>query len=141
MKLCYRQAAVKDIPVIFELSKDLIHTYEDLSAIDYEKVMKWVEMKITENISTYTVATRDSEACAYYRLCEDGELDDLYVLPNFRGQGIGTEILRKCIADSVAPLWLFVFTRNIRAIAFYERFGFTCRETVGNTRMILEQKG
>ena len=83
----------------------------------------------------------DGERCAYYRLCEDGELDDLYVLPTFRNQGIGSEVLKKCIAESTKPLYLYVFSRNVRAISFYDRFGFSIRETVGKTRLIMARNG
>ena len=141
MRLQYVSADTSDISVIFSQAKNLIDTYEDISCIDYEKVLAWVKRKITENISQYTALLCDGEKCAFYRLCEDGELDDLYVLPKFQNKGIGTQILNKCVSDSNTSLYLYVFTRNVRAIAFYERFGFSVRESVGNTRCILALKG
>ena len=141
MKLQFLTATAEDIPAIFSQAKDLIDTYEDLSSIDYDKVLAWVKRKIETHISEYCRVTADGEVCAYYHLCEDGELDDLYVLPNFQNQGIGSEIMRKCIAQSVAPLYLYVFSRNVRAIAFYKRFGFVVQKTVGDTRLIMGRNG
>ena len=141
MILRFISADRSDIPVIFAQAKALIDTYEDSTAIDYEKVLSWVKRKITENISQYCCVISGGVKCAYFRLCKDGELDDLYVLPDFRGRGIGSEILRKCIADSKNPMHLYVFSGNIRAISFYERFGFSVRQTVGKTRLIMERKG
>ena len=141
MMLAYQTAEHADIPVIYAQAKELIDTYEDLTAIDYERVLSWVNRKLTENISYYCRVTLNGEACAYYRLCADGELDDIYVLPAFRGRGIGSEILKKCIAESSDPLYLYVFSRNTRAISLYQRFGFSLREAVGKTRLIMERKG
>ena len=141
MNLQFAVATQRDIPVIFAQAKALIDTYEDISTIDYEKVIAWVERKISQNISQYRTALKDGKTCAYYCLRDDGELDDFYVLPLFQNMGIGSEIMRKCIAESEKTLYLYVFNRNIRAISFYERFGFTVRQTVGKTRMIMHRNG
>jgi len=141
MILQYLPADCSDIPIIFDQAKALIDTYEDTSAIDYDRVLAWVNKKITERISEYCCVKLDGEKCAWYRLAKDGELDDLYVLPAFQNRGIGSAILEKCIGESVNTVYLYVFSRNTRAIAFYERFGFSVRETVGNTRYIMSFNG
>ena len=141
MMLQFYPAAEGDIPEIFEQTKHLIDTYEDLSSIDYEKVLAWVRRKIAANIGSYHTVKTDGVVCAYYRLCEDGEVDDLYVLPLFQNKGIGSVILKRCMEESEKPLYLYVFSRNTRAISFYERHGFSVREIVGKTRMIMERKG
>lgn len=138
--LSFSASEPADVPVIFAQAKALIDAYEDLSAIDYEKVLSWTERKITAYIESYNCVWIDGEKCAYYRLSEDGELDDVYVLPSFRGQGIGSAILKKCIEDSKAPLWLYVFKKNSAAIRLYRRFGFEIRETVDETRQIMRRE-
>ena len=141
MNLQYAIASGADIPVIFQQAKNLIDTYEDLSSIDYEKVLAWVRRKIETCISEYCRVAVNGKVCAYYRLCQDGELDDLYVLPGFQSRGIGSAILEKCMLESENPLYLYVFSRNVRAISFYERFGFSVCEHVGSTRLIMTRKG
>ena len=141
MKLQFQTATAEDIEAIFNQAKQLIDTYEDTCAIEYEKVIAWVRRKIAEHISEYQCVLLSGEKCAYYRMCSNGEIDDLYVLPSYRSMGIGSEILRKCINESKEKLWLYVFSQNLRAISFYERHGFTVRETVGKTRLIMERKG
>ena len=141
MMLSFQPACRQDIPVIYDQAKNLMDTYEDIAAIEYEKVLAWVNRKITSCISEYTAVSVDGKICAYYHLCEDGELDDVYVLPGFQGQGIGSEILNRAIAQSPKPLYLYVFSRNHRAISFYERFGFTVTKTLGNTRYIMSRNG
>ena len=141
MNLAFVKATAEDIPMIFSQARDLIDAYEDITAIDYDKVLSWVKRKIEKHISEYVRVLADGEKCACYRLCDDGELDDLYVLPAYRNRGIGSAILKKCMEESKNSLYLYVFSRNHRAISFYERHGFTLREAVGKTRLILERKG
>lgn len=141
MNLQFTVADASDIPVIFSQAKDLIDNYEDVTAIDYDRVLAWVKRKIESHICEYCCVVADGQKAAYYRLCDDGELDDLYVLPVFQGQGIGSEILKRCIAESKADMYLYVFRDNVRAIAFYERFGFSVQKTVGHTRFIMTGNG
>lgn len=140
MRLTYWQAEDGDISAIFAQAKALVDAYEDVTTIDYDKVLAWMERKITKQIGSYTRVCLDGTVCAYYRLTEDGELDDFYVLPRFRCQGIGSEILERCIAQSPVPLWLYVFTANKGAVALYQRFGFRVTETVGTTRVIMRRE-
>ena len=141
MTLQFVPAEESDIPVIFEQARNLIDAYEDIDSIDYDKVLAWVKRKIRNHICEYQCVIVDGERCGYYRLCADGELDDLYVLPKFQNRGIGSHILNKCIHISEKPVYLYVFIRNTRAIALYERFGFIYRESVGTTRAIMSRKG
>ena len=141
VNLQFETADLSDAPVIFSQAKELIDRYEDISSIDCDKVLAWVKKKIETHISEYRFVWKTDQKVAYYRLCENGELDDLYVLPVYQGQGIGSEILKRCIAESKADMYLYVFRDNVRAIAFYERFGFSVQKTVGHTRFIMSRKG
>lgn len=141
MNLKFIPAENADIPVIFAQAKELIDTYEDCSAIDYDKVLAWIRKKLEDNIDQYTCVMSEGRRCGYYRLCGDGELDDLYVLPPFRNQGIGTKILESVLQQGKNSVYFYVFSRNIRAISFYERFGFAVVKRVSSTRLIMAQKG
>ena len=140
MVLTYVPAEHSDAGTIFSLSKALIDAYEDTAAIDYEKVLAWVRRKIETNIGTYTCILCDGQKAGYFRLCPAGgmtELDDLYILPEFRNKGIGTAVLRKCLGEAVLPVMLYVFTKNTGAMALYSRLGFRIQEYVGGTRCIM----
>ncbi len=142
--ITYTQAGMEDIPVIFHQCKALIDSYEDVSNIHYEKVLQWVWQKIEDNISQYTKLLCQGETVGYYRLhIQDGEaeLDDFYILAPYRGLGIGTTVLNRCIAETKVPVFLYVFQKNLGAIRFYSRFGFEPVENVGKTRAILRRSG
>jgi diamine N-acetyltransferase len=55
-------------------------------------------------------------------------LSRLYLEPRFQGAGIGTALMARCLTEAAAlghgALWLTVWERNVRALAFYDRWGF-----------------
>jgi diamine N-acetyltransferase len=57
------------------------------------------------------------------------ELKRIYLLPEAIGKGLGSQMVAHCrdFAKSrgYAHLWLSVWERNLRALAFYEKNGFT----------------
>ena len=50
------------------------------------------------------------------------ELNSLYVAASMRGNGLGERMLDELLLDAPAVLW--VFSENVRAVAFYRRCGF-----------------
>lgn len=51
-------------------------------------------------------------------------LDQLYVSPRFKRQGIGTALLESVKSQTALELQLYTFQMNHDAAAFYERHGF-----------------
>ena len=140
MNLTFAPAEKPDINAIYSFSKALIDEYEDLQSIDYEKVLAWVRRKIENHIGEYACIFRDGQKAGFYHLSSaDGmmEIDDLYIFPEFRCQGIGTAVIEKCCAETELPVMLYVFTRNTGAFSLYERLGFRVTETIGQSRCIM----
>lgn len=140
--LIYESAEIRDIKPLFLLNKGLIDSYEDISQIDYSKVLSWIMNKIEKHISEYTCILLNHQKIGYYRfhsVDSKMELDDLYILPPYQNQGIGSEIIRKCIAETSLPIFLYVFIKNTKAVSFYKKFGFQVRETIGESRYIMER--
>ena len=139
MQLTYEPARPEDAPVVFGFAKELIERYETDQDLDLEMALGWTKRKIEKRIGEYTRVLRDGQTVAYYRFVPDGErmeLDDLYVLPAWRNRGVGTAILRRCLAQG-KPIYFYVFTGNARAVALYEREGFRKVEDVSPTRCIM----
>lgn len=57
-----------------------------------------------------------------------GEIQRLYVDAAWHGKGVAQQLMHACIAEMEAHgsdvVWLGVWERNPRAIAFYRKFGF-----------------
>ena len=101
MQLTYEPARAEDGPVIFGFAKELIERYETDQDLDLEMALAWTKRKIEKRIDEYTRVLCDGAAAAYYRFAPDGErmeLDDLYVLPEYRGRGLGRQVIR-CLMD------------------------------------------
>ncbi len=141
MTLTYEKAQAEDIPRIYDLCKQLIDQYENTAQIAYEKVLAWVGRKLEAQIDQYTAVFANGQKAGYYHFFrnEDGqmELDDLYIFPDLQEKGIGTAVVKKCLAEASEPVILYVFIRNTGAVQLYERLGFQVTETVGNTRYIM----
>lgn len=144
IELRYVAATERDIQLIFDLSRSLIDEYEDLSSIDHPKVLRWVELKIRNNIQKYKVIVWNDEKVGYFCLDlqdDKWELDDFYILPQFRNRGFGTAVLADICKNITERIYLYVFVKNKGAISLYERFGFKSVQTVSNTRQIMERPG
>ena len=142
MELQYIKAVPEDAGILFDFNKELIDTYEDRGSIYYEGVLSWIRRKLEKKIDEYVCITVDGRKAAWYRFAPsegEMELDDLYVLPEFRGQGIGTQIIEKCCSETNLPVFLYVFSRNTGAVRLYERLGFQIAEEVGGTRYIMRR--
>jgi ribosomal protein S18 acetylase RimI-like enzyme len=59
---------------------------------------------------------------------EHGELKRLYVLASHRNLGLGAKLLEPALdwldGRGVTPVWLSVWSQNLGAQRFYERYGF-----------------
>uniref|UniRef100_UPI00197B6D86 GNAT family N-acetyltransferase n=1 Tax=Piscinibacter defluvii TaxID=1796922 RepID=UPI00197B6D86 len=142
-----RYATAQDAPELAEFAaKAFSDTYRDLD--DPKDIADYVAEHF--NVPAVTSVLRD-EACttllatlagkivgyavlksAEPPACVAGpkpiELARLYVGDDFLGQGLGSQVMRAVHAEarrqSSKTLWLGVYDRNVRAVAFYERSGF-----------------
>lgn len=141
--ITYKTAAAADIEPIYRLCRQLIDDYENMEHIEYDKVLQWVRKKIENSINDYTAVFAHGEKVGYYHFYqnEEGEyeIDDLYIFPAYQNQGIGTAVIQKCCASVHAPVMLYVFIRNKKAVALYQRLGFEIIRTVQDSRYIMRR--
>lgn len=138
----YQPARQADANAIFALSKALVEQYET-AEIDFDRVMQWMRRKIEQSIGEYQRVMVGDRVAGYFHFHQDGdrmELDDLYILPPFQNQGLGTAVVAHCCAATELPVYLYVFIRNEGAVRLYQRMGFRIMETLNSSRYIM-QKG
>ena len=142
MKISFSSAKSEDSEMIYSFNKEQIDLYEDINSIPYEKVLQWVKEKIKTNISSYVRIESQGNLIGFYYLHNEGdktELDDLYILPQYRNLGAGTFVINKCLSEAKTPLFLFVFSDNTSAVALYEKLGFKITSIIKNKRYIMEK--
>ena len=93
-----------------------------------EQVRSWIENIVLKECRVW-VAERDGDVLGFAALEDETLLDQLYLLPGVRRQGIGTLLLDEVRRSSPKGLSLHVFQQNTDARAFYERHDFTVIET------------
>lgn len=61
-----------------------------------------------------------------------GEIVTIYLLPDYIGKGIGSQLINACIEEleflGYTEILLWVLEDNLRARRFYEKHGFICTE-------------
>ncbi|MDD5792974.1 MAG: GNAT family N-acetyltransferase [Erysipelotrichaceae bacterium] len=138
MELETKNIDYDDLDIIYGLAIDLVEQYEDLSNIDYPKVKNWLRQKIVSCKDEYWAIYYQDKKAGYYHLSESDdmmELDDLYILKEYQGKGLGTAIINGIIKKH-STIFLYVFKKNKRAIALYERIGFRITRDL-KTRLIM----
>lgn len=140
--ITYEKATPDDIERIYRLCKQLIDDYENVDSLDYDRVLKWVRRKIEGSIDEYTAVYIADKKAGYFHFFENEygayELDDLYIFPEYQNQGIGSSVILKCCTAVNAPVILYVFIKNERAISLYRRLGFKIIQTVNGSRYIMQ---
>ncbi|MCT4786907.1 ribosomal protein S18-alanine N-acetyltransferase [Exiguobacterium aestuarii] len=80
----------------------------------------------------YFVAVYDKRVIGFvgvWQIVDEGHITNIAVLPEFRGQGIGNQLLAELVAfaksKGLVGLTLEVRVSNVGAQKLYEQFGFT----------------
>ena len=145
-RLVIRRASADDIPLIRSLADVCFRdTYKDiLSAGQMEYMMDWMysetslHRQMEKDGHVYFIAERDDMPCAYVSvqplgLQDDGaylfELQKVYVLPDFKGQGLGRALyghicsfVRRAASGWPCRIELHVNRYN-NAVDFYKHLG------------------
>lgn len=141
MILTYAPARAEDIPFLFQLNKDLIDKFEDITSIDYDRVLRRVNTNIEAQLPHFRRVLADGCLAGYFCLIpgkDKWELDGLFVLPPYQNRGIGSLILEYARKEANGKLFFFVFKANSNAIRLYERMGFHITKEIHGTRYIME---
>jgi ribosomal protein S18 acetylase RimI-like enzyme len=98
-----------------------------------------VEKELKDKSNIYHLIYRDSQAAGYSKIVFDSahegikeknvtELGRLYLLKEYYGLGLGSQLLRYNIelsrSNKQSGMWLFVWKQNKPAIDFYTKAGF-----------------
>jgi diamine N-acetyltransferase len=95
--------------------------------------------ELADPASVFLIAELTSQPVGYARLLEGRpplpvsgsrpiEIVRIYPRPAWIGRGVGSALMHACLQEAVGrgcdTVWLGVWEKNLRAIAFYETWGF-----------------
>jgi diamine N-acetyltransferase len=148
MAISLRIAGVSDAPIVSELAARLFeqtfgaeNTPEDMS--DYLSSVFRPDLQMAELADptrATLIAEDDARMAVGYAMVvresrepsidarQPAEIQRIYVDRSLHGSGAGRQLMNACIEQARAwgadAIWLAVWERNPRAIAFYEKNGF-----------------
>lgn len=91
---------------------------------DDEETRWWVTHVVMPECQVWVAQEPDGPQLLGFVAVKDDVLEHLYLDPEHRRRGVGTQLLVQARRASPDRLTLRVFTRNTDARAFYERHGF-----------------
>lgn len=100
---------------------------------DDEDVRRWMRDDFFPRAEIWFAVDEDDTPLAILALEGDDWLEQLYVLPQAQGQGIGRALVEHAKRERPAGLQLWAFASNTPARAFYEANGFVAVESTDGT--------
>ena len=156
-KLSIRRARPDDASLItdigastFETSFGADNRLEDMEqylSLSFSKAH--IEAQLSDPSSVFLLAYEDCKAVGYVMLrvskkpisvigTKPVELVRLYIEEKIIGKGYGSALMNSCLKEAkkngYGTIWLGVWEKNLRAIRFYEKWGFT---KVGTKEFVL----
>jgi GNAT superfamily N-acetyltransferase len=149
LSISISQARESDVETLYQLTVALAafeRKTPDQISVTREKLRRWA---FGPNRVFEAIIARNGEepvGMAVYSYIYAGSMgapilyfEDLFVLRQFRGQGIGTKMLkvlaRKALERGCCRMQWAVFEWNENAIKFYEKLGATIRRDLPQVRM------
>ena len=145
--LYIRCARIEDANLLAELGAQTFaetftedNTPEDMAAyLAVSFSLEKLTAELTDPLSIFFIAEVDGHAAGYAKLHSGKALDGvegqktielvrLYVSRKWLGRGVGQALMRRCMDEArgkgFQTIWLGVWERNSRALAFYRKWNF-----------------
>lgn len=128
-KLSFFPACLKDLPLLLRWNLEHAKAYET-AKLDWRRVEELLDEKLRLELPDCRAVFRNGEKVGYFSLHRHSdylELDNFWIFPPFRGQGIGSQVLQYCKGEAERTkrsLRLMAFPKNNKALQLYERAGF-----------------
>lgn len=120
-------ATINNLQLLKEFKlKTILNNEENISIEEKNKILKYVNQTTSQYINDYQliVVSNKIVGCLLLREYEDGKLlDELYLIPEYRNQHIGTSIIMKIIS-TFPIIYLYVYKENKIALNLYLKYQF-----------------
>ncbi|MBE5745948.1 MAG: GNAT family N-acetyltransferase [Clostridiales bacterium] len=99
---------------------------KNISDEEREDILSYVNRFTEKFLKDYKIISKNNIKCGVFliRDYEDGVLlDEIYLLPEYRNLGIGSNIIKSEIVKH-SKVYLWVYKENLKAINLYKKLGF-----------------
>lgn len=115
----------------FETDRESIHRIRKIVFIDEQAVPESIEMDDLDATAQHVLAYVGDEVVGTGRMTADGRIGRMAVLTEYRGQGVGREILLSLMElGRQSGATRLCLSAQCHAIAFYEKLGFAAEGPV-----------
>jgi len=134
-----KPAGIDELPALLPLVR-AYHDFEHVALSDADRTAVLRPLLLDPGLGQVWLIELDEAAVGYIALClgysiefrgRDAFLDEFFIQPPWRGQGIGSAVLREVIAwaagEGIRAVHLEVARDNHHARATYEKLGFVSR--------------
>jgi ribosomal protein S18 acetylase RimI-like enzyme len=145
--MIYRQATTSDFPILASMRWDFQNEFKDAKGPLCSKedfITAFIDFSMVEKSLFHFVAENNHEIVAHIsvhvinKIPKPGELcsaigyvTNTYTKPEYRNQGIGTKLLQHLINFAQQqPIELLIAWPSEQSVTFYERNGFTTKNTI-----------
>ncbi len=139
--LYVRPATVEDLPTLLQFEQGVIEAERPYDSTLIPDPIKYYDLQyLLDDPESYLVVVIDNHlliasgyatirnAKPFYAYDQYAYLGFMYVLPDYRGQGVNLMILEAlkkwCVTKDIRELRLEVYSDNLPAIKAYEKAGF-----------------
>jgi len=142
-----RRAIPEDAAVLRDICRttfyDTYHTQntkEDMDLyLQHHFTMQEIQQGLQDSLTTFLLAYDGEQLVGYSKLFESNptvqlresnmlEIARIYAVKEAIGKGVGRALMQQVIQTALQKnkegIWLVVWKKNLRAISFYESFGF-----------------
>ena len=120
-------ATINNLQLLKEFKlKTILNNEENVSIEEKNKILRYINQTTSQYINDYQliVVSNKIVGCLLLREYEDGKLlDELYLIPEYRNQHIGTSIIMKIIS-TFPIIYLYVYKENKIALNLYLKYQF-----------------
>lgn len=127
-KTLLRKAIIADVSAItsvYLLSRKELVSFAPLIHTD-ESVQQWIQNVLLLKEQVFVAEEKGViiGMMSITRFDGIGKINQLYILPDAVGHGVGTLMIKKAKSILGSPIQLHTFQENIKARGFYEHHGF-----------------
>ena len=133
-KIIFKEAEENDVDLILDMKLDIILNNKqtlNMNKNELEKAVLETEEQIRENLYNYKLIVNKLNVIGFVSIVDVSEeilIDSIYIMSNYRNNGIGTYILKEIIRTNFKPINICTSKENNKLINICQNIGFSMEE-------------